>query len=407
MPKYVYKAKKGLDQTLKGVIEQPSRDAAVQKLISLGLTPINVILQEEAIAATTPLKSRRQRKSKISLKEVSVFTRQLHTLIKSRVELLSSLRILQEQQDHLLFKDIILDLANQVQDGSSFSQALSSHPEIFSNLYTNTIIPGEASGDLAEALDQLCIYLERIEDLRLKLRQALAYPFLMIGMGLISILVLITFVIPRLSTMFNDLDMVLPWPTRVLLQLGSFFKGWWLLVTIFLVLVIYFFWRHGANKKANIFLRQFKYHLPVVRNLVYKQAMINFTNTLSLLLKSGVSLFEALRISTPLLEDRRLVKELELVQERVKVGSSLSQSLGLTKSFPSFMVQMIRVGEEGGRLEEIIAQIASSFSQELDSDLKIVSSLIEPVIILIIGVAVGTIVISMLLPIFQINILAR
>jgi general secretion pathway protein F len=406
MPKFAYKAKKGLKGIVEGVIEQPSRDAAVEKLINSGLTPINIVLQAETVSIAPP-KTRRLNPGRISSKELTIFTRQLHTLIKSRVELLSSLKILQEQQGNLFFKEIIQDLSSQVRDGASFSRTLTSHPETFSRLYANIIVSGEASGDLSEALDQLCVYLERIEDLRLKLRQALAYPCLMIGVGMISIFVLVTFVVPRLSAMFNNLDIVLPWPTRVLIRSGAFLKSWWWVVIIFLVSAVYFYLRFGADKKQDNFLVQLKFHLPIIGKLAYKQAMVNFTTTLSLLLRSGVALFEALRISAPLLEDRRLVEELDSIREKVKVGSSLSQGLEASRSFPSFLVQMIRVGEESGRLEEVIFEIAGSVNQELESDLKIFSSLIEPLIILIIGAVVGAIVISMLLPIFEINMLAR
>lgn len=409
MPKYLYKAKKNIKETVEGVIEEASQDAVVARLVSQGLTPMSVALQEQPITASTEasVKPKKIRRRKISLTDITVFTRQLHTLVKSRVELLSSLRILEEQQDNLLLKNVIKDLCNNVKDGLSFSQALGKHPDIFSRLYVNMVTSGEASGRLEEALGQLCIYLGRIEDLRMKLRQALAYPILMICVGLLSIFVLITFVIPRLAAMFNDLDMVLPLPTRILLQMGSFLKVWWPAVIVFFGIIIFMGLRGSPGKGKAAFLGQFKYRIPVVKKLLYKQAIINFTTTLSLLLRSGVSLLEALRISIPLLDDRRLVQELDAAREQVKAGASFSQSLQSARFFSPFLVQMIRVGEEGGRLEGVISEVANSYVQELESDLKIVSSLIEPMIILILGIAIGTIVISMLLPIFQINILAQ
>jgi len=409
MPKYFYKAKKNIKDTVEGVIEEANQEAVVARLVSQGLTPVTVALQEQVMVtpATPVAKSKRIHKRKISLSDITVFTRQLYTLIKSRVELLSSLRILEDQQDNLLLKNILQDLSNSVKDGLSFSQALSKHPDIFSRLYVNMVTSGESSGRLEEALGQLCIYLGRIEDLRMKLRQALAYPILMICVGLISIFVLITFVIPRLANMFNDLDMVLPLPTRILLQLGNFLKVWWPGVIALLGLIIFWGLRGSPGKGRAAFLGQFKYRIPVIKNLLYKQAIINFTTTLSLLLRSGVSLLEALRVSIPLLDDKRLVQEFDAAREQVKAGASLSASLRSAKYFSPFLVQMIRVGEEGGRLEGVIAEIAASYAQELESDLKIVSSLIEPLIILVIGIAIGTIVISMLLPIFQINILAK
>ncbi|MFZ5801372.1 MAG: type II secretion system F family protein [Candidatus Omnitrophota bacterium] len=400
MAKFLYKAKKNPQDTIQGMLEESSREAAIEKLFKMGLTPVEVL--EELPAAkpsVTKIKSRR-----ISRQALVVFTHQLHTLIKSGVELLSCLRILQEQESNLQFKAVLVDLFETVKDGASFSQSLARHPAVFPRVYVNMIIAGEASGNLQTSLKQLCVYLDRIEDLRLKLRQALAYPILMIGVGLISIFVLLTFVIPRLSQMFSDLDIKLPLPTQVLLWTGNFMKNWWWLAIAVLIIGIYLISLLAA-KKGGGWILQMRFRLPIVKRLFYKQAMVNFTTALGLLLKSGVPLFEALSVATALLEEKAMIKELEAAREQVKVGVSLSQSLSSAKFFSPFLVQMIRVGEEGGRLEEVISEISLTYSQALESDLKIVSSLIEPLIILILGVAIGAIVISMLLPIFQINVM--
>jgi type II secretory pathway component PulF len=404
MPTFNYKAKKGPDRSETGTIEAEDRDQAIAKLIQNGLMPVEVTVQDRPIAGAR-LKFGLKLNRRLGLKELNIFTQQLRTLIKSRVELLSSLRILYEQSDNESLKNIILDLYNTIKDGKTFSAALSKHSDFFPLLYINIIRSGEASGRLDEALGEMSNFLEREQDLRIKIRAALAYPVLMIIVGLVTIFVLFSFVIPRLVGIFEDFQAALPLPTRILLSISSFFQHAWFFIIIFIVAAVFILRRQSL--KGRLGLDWLKLNLPLLGNLNRKQMIGRFNRTLSLLLHSGTPLFQSLQIAIPTLENNILIKQLESVPKDVMAGGTLSESMKKVSYFEPFLIQMIKVGEEGGRLEGVLNEVADSFSREAEASIKIITSLIEPLVILFLGLILGGIVMAMLLPIFQINMLIR
>ncbi len=237
----------------------------------------------------------------------------------------------------------------------------------------------------------------------MKIAQALAYPIFMVIVGIGTIFIMFTFILPRLASMFEDFQASLPLPTRVLLAASNIFKKYWLVLVILSAFLL-FVLKKAGGKKTSLF-SYFKFRLPLIKNLIYKQAIANFSASLSLLLKSGVNLLAALVIVIPIIENPGYITQLEEVRQNIKEGSSFSAALLKFKIFPDFFVQMIRVGEEGGRLDVVLADIADSYEQEIESNLKIISSLIEPAIILVLGLIIGGMVVAILLPIFNINAL--
>jgi type II secretory pathway component PulF len=284
------------------------------------------------------------------------------------------------------------------------SQAMARHPAYFSFFYVNVIRSGENSGRLKDSLEQILVYLRRIYDLRLKVRQALAYPIFMTLVGIALIFVMLSFVLPRLAGMFADYEMALPAPTRVLLIVGNFFHRSWFMILGFLAVPIIFFWFRIRKQKAG-FWGQLKYKLPLIKNLSEKQAMANFSTSLALLLKSGINLLQALEIATPIIENKNYIQSLFRVQLDIKDGKSFASSVERFKIFSTFFVQMIKIGEESGRLESVLADIAQSYQEEIEADIKIITTLLEPAIILVLGLIIGGMVIAVLLPIFNINAL--
>lgn len=403
MAKFIYKAKRGLKETVSGVIEAENRDMAVTVLNEKGLMPISVEIQA---ASQTPRLTAPFRFKKLGLKELNIFTQQLRTLIRSKVELLSSLGILYKQTDNPHLKQTILDLHNIVKDGKTFSEALSKYTQFFPALYVNIIRSGETSGRLDEALSQLSEFLEKEQDLRMKIRTALAYPVLMLIVGIATIFVLFSFVIPRILSIFADFQSVLPLPTRILLKVSSFMHQGWFWIIGLVILIVFFFRRQKVSSK-NRSIDLLKVHLPILGELTRKQAIARFSRTLALLLHSGTPVFQSLSIAIPTLENKIFIQQLEVVHKEVLGGLTLSKSLEKVAFIPPFIIQMISVGEEGGRLEEVLTEIASTYAQESETILKIVTSLIEPLVILCLGLVLGLIIMAMLLPIFQINMLIR
>lgn len=400
---FKYKAKKNLNEIVEGNIEGISVKGVLEDLQEQGLVPISVEpLAIPAALETLNLKSKAKLKTgKYGLKQLVLFTQKLYNLINSRVELLSALRLLEKNSDNQAEKTLLAEIIRDIKDGVPFSACLARYPQYFPRLYINIVRTGESTGKLKDALMQLLEHLRRLQDLKLKVKQALAYPIFMSLVGAGTIFVMLTFVLPRLAGMFDDFQAKLPLPTLILLKISNFLQSYWWGIIILIALVVFALKLKPAGKES-IFNR-LKYHLPVVKEIVYKQSVANFSQSLSLLLKSGVNLLSALADAGPVIGNPVYISQLEQVRKDIGEGVPFSAALEKFKIFSDFFVQMIRVGEEGGRLDSVLADIAESYEKEIEADLKIVSSLIEPAIILVLGLIIGMMVIAMLLPIFNMN----
>ncbi|MDP3041396.1 MAG: type II secretion system F family protein [Candidatus Omnitrophota bacterium] len=400
---FKYKAKKNLNEMVEGNIEGISVKGVLEDLQEQGLVPICVEpLAIPAASETLNLKSKAKLKTgKYGLKQLVLFTQKLYNLINSRVELLSALRLLEKNSDNQTEKTLLAEIIRNIKDGVPFSACLARYPQYFPRLYINIVHTGESTGKLKDALMQLLEHLRRLQDLKLKVKQALAYPIFMSLVGVGTIFVMLTFVLPRLAGMFDDFQAKLPLPTLILLKISNFLQSYWWGIIILMALVVFALKLKPAGKES-IFNR-LKYYIPVVKEIVYKQSVANFSQSLSLLLKSGVNLLSALADAGPIIGNPVYILQLEQVRKDIGEGVPFSAALEKFKIFSDFFVQMIRVGEEGGRLDSVLADIAESYEKEIEADLKIVSSLIEPAIILVLGLVIGAMVIAMLLPIFNMN----
>ena len=408
MPTYTYLAKKNLNEKVEGIIMADSQDNAVDKLIEMGLSPIKVEPlvtappKEKGDALTHILSGGR-----LSQKDLYIFTSQLKSLMNARVDLLKALSILYGQADKEKLKNLILDLHSTIKNGSTFSQALSHHANFFPSIYINLIKTGEASGRLDEVLGELDKFLSREQEFKMHVRTALAYPILMVSVGIVVIFVLFSYVIPKLSSIFSDFDYKLPLPTLIMLQVSGFFKSWWWTLVVGAGVLIGVLAQMSKSPQGRAKLDWFKLHIPVVGSLILKQALARFCSTLSLLIRSGLPAFQALNVAIPTLENAVFIRELEIVKKEVLEGTSMASSMKKVSFFPSFLIQMVSVGEEGGKLEGILNEVSNIYSQEIDAKLKVITSLLEPMIILVLGVVLGSVVLAMLLPIFQINMLVK
>ncbi len=407
MPTFTYLAKKNLNESVEGLIVADTQDNAVDKLIEMGLSPVRV----EPLSVEDKAE-RSGRKAifsfgRLSRKDLNIFTGQLKSLLRARVDLLKALSIIYGQAHKEKFKGLVLDLHSRVKNGATFSDALQKHRDFFPSLYVNLIKSGEASGRLDEVLEELDDFLSREEEFRMHIRTAMAYPILMISVGICVIFVLFSYVIPKLSTIFADFEYQLPFATQVMLSTSDFFKAWWWAILLGIFAVVFIVFQMSLNPRGKVKLDWLKLHIPVAGDLALKQSLARFCRTLSLLVRSGLPVFQALSVAIPTLENAVFVKDLEIVRKEVLEGSSLASSMKKVAFFPPFLIQMLSVGEEGGRLEGVLNEVANIYTQETDATLKIITSLMEPVIILVLGLILGGIVLAMLLPIFQINLLIR
>lgn len=406
--KFIYKAKGGIHKEIEGTIEAASKQEALNALWEKGLFPFDVVSQEDPSVSGRPLPAKKKFFSgyfhkRITTHHLLIFTQQLATIVRAKVELLTALKIVYEYTDHPVFKENVFTLCSDIKDGKKFSDSLQGFPSIFSVFYVNMVKTGEASGQLDAALDQISGFIKRKEGLRKKVIAALAYPSILLMVGCGSIFVLINFVIPRIKFMLEGLEDGLPLITRIVFSISDFSnKIWWLIGGIGLVSFSILYFQRGSPFFREL-LRKLKMATPVVKGIVKNQELAYFSNSMGTLLKNGVSALEALKVTIPGVQDPKLRRELGDVLGKVSDGKSLYESFNGVASLPGFFIRMVAVGEESGKLTEIFEELSHSYTEQVESDISILSALLEPILILFLGVIMGAIVISILVPMFQIT----
>jgi len=402
MPRFAYTAKSQPNKTIQGYIEAGSEEDAVDKLANMGYFPVSIQPED-----TYSYRKRLFSFNKISNREIVLLSRELTSLIESGVNILNSLNILSGQISNKYLKAVVSDVISKIKDGKSLSDSLKAHPELFSNLYVSMIHSGEVGGNLESAFSRLADYLEKEEELKNSLRAALTYPAFIVAVGAVTVIILLGFVIPRLATMFSDMGQVLPLPTRILINLSGFIRNFWWLILAVIFLSAFFLRRFMQKPQGRVKFDRFKLKITVLGEIILKTEISRLTRTLSLLLSSGIPIIYALDISSSTLGNQILKSEVQKFKDRIREGQSLSKCLADSTLFPVFVTNIVTVGEESGTLEQSFSRIADDYEKEVDRSLKVLTRLLEPAIILVMGLVVGFIVFSMLLPIFQINLIVR
>ncbi len=402
--KFAYKAKKGLDEIVEGTLDAQNEDQALGSLTDQGLFPVSLQKFEPAgegpHAPSLPVKLS---KKEIRSKDILLFTQNLLMLMRSKVPLLSALNTIYEQSDNARLKEIILHVYTDVKEGKIFSESLEGFPKVFSTLYVNMVKAGEATGMLDHSFKQITIYLAREEALKTKIKVTLAYPVLLLIMGFCSIFVLITFVVPKLKPIFDSERDSLPVLTKVVFGLSEFAQENWIWLLIAAVIIYVLIYMRKGSSFFLIAARGLGMRIPLIKKIIDNKELVNFSSSLSLLLNSGVPALSSLEISSRILDNPLLKDQMKKVYLEVSAGQSLAKSMGEYTGLPKFFIKMLSVGEETGRLGEVLDEISFSCNQQLEADLSVVSALVEPILILFLGLIIGTIVLAVLLPTFQIT----
>lgn len=405
MTVYKYRAKTGPEKVVDGVIDAQSEREAVEKLSQMGHIPISI---ERKTAAEQDRETVASRSSvKIKSREITVFSRQLASLLKSGVPILSAINIIYEQSENPHLKEILGQIHTEVKEGAVFSQVLSRFPRSFSPLFVAMARTGEDSGNLPEALIRIADYRSKQDEMLSRFRMALAYPLLMAIVGLATVIFMFTFVIPRLMRVYTQLGQNLPLPTRILIATSDVIRQWWLWIVLALIAFTLVIRWHIKTDRGKRFVSRLKLRLPIFGNLVLKTELARFSRTLGLLIKSSLPILNAIDISIPVLESELIKNLLEKGRKELQEGGSFGRYLKKARLIPPFMSNLIIVGEESGNLDESLNEIAGIYERDTDEAIKIFSTLLEPIMILVMGLVVGFIVIAVLLPIFDINVMAR
>jgi general secretion pathway protein F len=408
MPVYEYTALNDKGKKLKGIIDAQSTVAARQKLRESNIYLTD--LQETSGAKKdSPLKQPMGGLfRKVGSREVTVMTRQLATLLGAGLPLVQSLATLIAQTSHPQLKTILSQIKEEVNEGSSFSQTMTHYPQVFPAFYLNMVRAGEASGTLHLVLERLADFSEKQQALKGRVRAALAYPLFMFLIGSVVLFFLVAFVVPNVTRIFDEMHQTLPLITILLIGVSRFLETfWWIIVAGLIGAFVALKYFLSKTQKGRTLLDRTLLALPVVGQMNRKIAVARFSRTLGTLLESGVPLLASLEIVRNIVGNSLISDAIQKAGNDVREGQSLSAPLARSGLFPAISVEMISVGEQSGNLEPMLYRIAEAYEKEVESSITMLTSLLEPIMILVMGLAVGFIVVSILLPIFEMNQLVR
>ena len=359
----------------------------------------------------TPLDVRRKKKSigqiefggkKVKLKEVAIFSRQFATMVNSGLPILRAIAILAEQSSNKELARVLNEARLDVEQGSSLSGALSKHDHVFNNLYISMVRSGETGGSLDTTLIALADMIEREVRLRGKIKSAMTYPVAVVALVILIMSAMLLFVVPQFESIFSQLGGTLPLPTRALMWLSDMFKSYWYVFFGGALIGRFLFRRYKRTEQGREVVDGIKLRAPVFGSLFHKTALSRFSSTLAMLMKAGVPILQALEIVSETVNNKVIGKAITEVQISVRDGESIAKPLHKYPVFPPMVVQMISVGEETGQVDQMLEKIAQFYDQEVEAAVDALTSLIEPILIAVIGACVGGAVVALYLPMFNI-----
>jgi type IV pilus assembly protein PilC len=395
MPIYKWEGK-----TLKGVIKKGEMEAGTEGAIRIHLRQQNIIptkisAKGKEITISLPFGKKVQQRS------IAIFTRQLATMIDAGLPLVQSLEILASQQDNKIFKGILREIREDVEGGSTFAGALKKHPGVFNDLYTNLVVAGEEGGILDNILNRLANYIEKAEALKKKVKSALVYPSVIVTVAVAVVMILMIFVIPVFEQMFSSAGQNLPLPTLIVVMISKFVRKYVFIVVPALILGFFLLRKYHQTESGKILMDRFLLKAPVFGELFRKIAVARFSRTLGTLVSSGVPILDGLNIVSKTAGNKVIETAILNARASIREGETIAEPLGRSNIFPPMVIQMISVGESTGALDSMLTKIAEFYEDEVDVAVGNLTSMLEPLLMIFLGVVIGGVVIAMYLPIFQ------
>ncbi|MFG1488651.1 type II secretion system F family protein [Oceanospirillum sp. HFRX-1_2] len=391
---YSWKGKDNQGQKIKGELQALNLNLAKAQLRKQGITA-------EKIRKKTPAPFGLGEK-KITTREITLFTRQLSTMIRAGVPLVQSLNVVAEGLENPAMQKIILNIRNEVADGNMLSMGLRKHPKYFDKLFCNLVEAGERSGSLEHMLDRVAVYKEKTDRIKAKIKKALYYPIAVMVIGIAVMLILLLKVVPQFESLFNSFDAELPALTQMVINMSEFVGQWWWSIIGILVLIPFLLIR--AYRASELFAYRIDaliLRLPVIGQIVKKSSIARFSRTLSTSFTSGVPLVESMASAAGASGNRVYSRAVFQARDNISVGQQLNFALKTTHVFPAMVTQMVSIGEESGSLDTMLDKVAGFYEEEVDDAVEGMTTLLEPIVVAILGVMVGGLVLAMYLPIFK------
>ncbi len=396
MPVFQWEGRNRRNELQRGEMEALNADAVRAHLAKLHITPVKIKKKPKDLFENVSFLQPRVRESDIIL-----FARQFSTMIDAGLPIIQCLDILHAQQENKTFKKILRQVMEAVEGGSTLAEALKRFPKQFDELFINMIAAGEAGGILDTILRRLAAYLEKAAKLKRRVKGAMTYPIIVMIIAVLVVAVILIFVIPVFSEMFADLGGELPLPTQMVISLSNFVKSNILYISIAIALLAYAVYRFYKTEKGRIAMDKFVLKIPVIGILIRKVAVARFSRTMGTMLASGVAILEALDIVAKTAGNKTIESALYTVRTGIAEGRTMADPLMETGVFPSMVCQMIAVGESTGALDSMLNKIADFYDEEVDQAVENLTAMIEPFMMVFLGITIGGLVISMYLPIFK------
>jgi type IV pilus assembly protein PilC len=391
MATFTYTARAFNGDLRTATIDASSRDDVIAQLRKQRLSVVKI--DQDAV--------KKIGRGSIKTRDVVIFTRQFSTMINSGLPLVQALTILAEQTDNKALAEVTRKVVFDVESGNTVADALSKHPRAFTNLYVNMVAAGEAGGILDTILLRLATFLEKNDALVRKVKGAMIYPAVIMSVAAIAVVTLLIFVIPVFASMFASAGQALPLPTRVVIGASGFLKHYWWVIGAIIIISGYSFKKYYSTSGGKLVIDRIMLHAPVLGDVLRKSAVSRFTRTLGTLISSGVSILEGLEITAKTAGNRVIQDAIMQSRASIAGGDTIAQPLQKSKVFPPMVISMIAVGEQTGGLDEMLSKIADFYDEEVDAAVSNLLSLLEPIMIVFLGVIVGGMVVAMYLPIFD------
>jgi type IV pilus assembly protein PilC len=397
--KLYYKAVTNKGKSIDGLIEARDPSEAAAYLRSKELLPIQIIKREKSeFENLIPFLG-----NKIKNSEIVNLTRQLSSMLTSGLTLLRSLEILKNQIGNNALTDVIESIIKDVQEGASFSRAIAKHPTVFSPVYIAMIEASEGSGNLDKAFLRLADTLEKQQKLKNTAKSALFYPMIVIIMMVVVVFAMMIFVVPQFSTLYQSMNVSLPLPTQILIQTSNFFVSFWFVIIGFLVLMVVAYRRWHKTMEGQLTIDSISLKIPIFGNLLKKSILAEFTRTLGVLLASGTLVVESLNKAGNTISNIHYRNAVADISKKVEKGISIGDAMGLYYLFPPNLIELVKTGEQTGKLDETLIRASEYFEDEVDQAIKTLSTALEPIILVVLGVGVAFLMISIITPIYQVT----
>ena len=397
MPEFNYKVKIA-GRTLKKTIEAPTQEAAIKMIRSKSGSDLSSV-KPKPKAISIPMLDKLTT-PRITTKDITLFVRMFATMIDAGLPLVQGLEILSQDKENPSLSALLKKVRADVEEGSTFADALRKHPKHFDNLFVNLVEAGEAGGILDTILARIATYMEKNEAIKAKIKGAMVYPVIVLSVAVIVVVILLVFVIPVFGSLFTELGATLPLPTRIVIALSDFLKRWIFVVIAIFIALGFAIKKFYATERGRIIIDSMSLKTPLINNLIVKSSVARFTRTLGTLISSGVPILDSLEITAKSAGHAIIEMAILATRDSIKEGKTIAEPLEATEVFPGMVVQMIGVGEQSGALDSMLAKIADFYEAEVDEAVEALTSAMEPALIIFLGITVGGVVIAMYMPMF-------